>query len=470
MKPLTVQQIRQAVGGKLLSAVPKDAATITAICTDTRRMEKSSLFVALRGENFNAHNFLPQAAAGGAVAALVEQIPDDRLPNVHLIQVPDTRMAFGKLASYVRKNLKAKVIAVAGSNGKTSTKHLIDAALRAKLRGTISPKSFNNEIGVPVTIFSADPLDDYLVLEMGTNHPGELKILSEMARPDVAVITNCGAEHLEGLGDLMGVRIENASIVSGLDPKGLLVVNGDDAELLNAVKEYPGKRVTFGFKETNDLFATDIVCEENGVRFKLNGSENREVFVPQLGKHTACNALAAIAVGRKLRVAEDLIIDNLARSDSAEMRLELWKMNNVSVLNDAYNANPNSMRAALETVLSLPHKGRRVAVLGDMLELGPSSERYHREIGDFAARCKFAAVAFVGEDAKWMAEAAEAAGMPREHIIRFPDSGTAAEHVREIVKDGDLVLVKASRGIKLEVVAKALMSEPRRQTGRKAAS
>jgi UDP-N-acetylmuramoyl-tripeptide--D-alanyl-D-alanine ligase len=470
MKPLTVQQIRQAVNGKLLSAVPKDAPPITAVCTNSKSMAKSSLFVAIKGERFNAHDFLPQAAAGGAIAALVEQVPDDRLPNVHLIQVPDTRVAFGKLASYVRKHLKAKVIAVAGSNGKTSTKHLVDAALRGRLRGSISPKSFNNDIGVPLTIFAADPLDDYLVLEMGTNHPGELKVLSDMARPDVAVITNCGAEHLEGLGDLMGVRIENASIVSGLDPKGLLVVNGDDAELLAAVKEYPGKRITFGFKESNDLFATDVVCEQEGVRFKLNGSENRGVFVPQLGRHTACNALAAIAVGRKLRVAEDKIIESLGYSDSAEMRLQLRTANGVSVLNDAYNANPNSMRAALDTATSLPHDGRRVAVLGDMLELGPSSERYHREIGEVAGKAGFAVLAFVGPQANWMADAAEAAGMPSSAVMRFPDSGTAAEHVREVVRDGDLVLLKASRGIKLEAVASALAAEHPRATTRKAAS
>src|SRR5688572_9365500 len=412
MKPLTVQQIRQAVGGKLLSAVPKDAAPVTAVCTDTRLIRPSSLFVALKGERYDAHEFISDAAAGGAIAALVQDVPANSLPNVHLIQVPDTRVALGKLANFVRKQLKAKVIAVAGSNGKTSTKHPIDAALRHKLRGTISPKSFNNDIGVPITIFAADALDDYLVLEMGTNHTGELKVLTDMAKPDVAVITNVGAEHLEGLGDLMGVRLENASIISGLSPKGLLVVNGDDAELLDAVKDFPGQRVTFGFKETNDVFATDVRCDTAGVRFYLNGSSNREVFVPLLGRHTACNALAAIAVARKLRVREATIIETLADAYGADMRLQLRQCGEVAVLNDAYNANPNSMRAALETATSLPHAGRRVAILGDMRELGGASERYHREIGEAAGRCGFALLACVGDDARWMADAAVSAGMP----------------------------------------------------------
>ena len=192
-----------------------------------------------------------------------------------------------------------------------------------QLRGSISPKSFNNDIGVPLTIFPADPAQDYLVLEMGTNHHGELRILSDMATPDIAVITNCGADHLEFLGDLMGVRQENASIISGLNPKGLLVVNGDDPELLSAVKDYPGKRITFGFKETNDLFATDIRCDETGTRFSLNNSR-REVFVPMLGRHSACNALAAIAVARKMGVPEDLAIQTLAVAHGPEMRLQ-WQ-------------------------------------------------------------------------------------------------------------------------------------------------
>ena len=232
MKPLTIRQIRQAVGGKALSPIPADAPPVQAVCTDTRRMDSGSLFIAIRGDHHNAHDFLPQAAGGGAVAALVEAPPQQTLANVLLIQVPDTRAAMGKLATYVRKQMRSKVIAVAGSNGKTSTKHLIDAALCAKLRGSISPKSYNNDIGVPLTIFPADPMQDYLVLEMGTNHHGEIRRLTEMALPDIAVITNCGADHLEFLGDLMGVRRENASIIQGLSPRGLLVVNGDDPDLI----------------------------------------------------------------------------------------------------------------------------------------------------------------------------------------------------------------------------------------------
>jgi UDP-N-acetylmuramoyl-tripeptide--D-alanyl-D-alanine ligase len=456
MKPLTIRQVRQVVGGKALSAIPADAPLVEAVCTDTRRMDKGALFIALRGDHHNAHAFLPQAAAGGAVAALVEETPTLSLPNVILIQVPDTRAAMGKLATYCRQQMRAKVIAVAGSNGKTSTKHLIDAALCGKLRGSISPKSFNNDIGVPLTIFPADPAQDYVVLEMGTNHHGELRVLSDMASPDIAVITNCGADHLEFLGDLRGVRQENASIISGLNPGGLLVVNGDDPELLSAVADYPGKRITFGFGPTNDLFATDIHCDNTGTRFSLNNSR-REVFVPMLGRHSACNALAAIAVARKMGVAEDLAIQTLAVARGPEMRLQWQPAGNVRVLNDAYNANPNSMRAAIETAALLPHEGRRIAILGDMLELGPSGERYHREIGQCAAEAKkFDLLICVGALSGLIADGALATGMANESVFRFSDAVSAAEAVPRMLRDGDLVLLKASRSVHLEEIAKAL--------------
>jgi UDP-N-acetylmuramoyl-tripeptide--D-alanyl-D-alanine ligase len=480
MKPLTIHQIRQVVAGSALTALPAGLPTVTAVCTDTRRMEKSSLFVALPGDRYDGHRFIPQAAAGGAIAALVERTPEQVLPNVPLIQVPDTRKALGKLARRVRADLRATVIAVAGSNGKTSTKHLIDSALCGgaddddpsrgrKLRGSISPKSFNNDIGVPLSIFPADPAQDYLVLELGTNNPGEIAALTEIAAPDIAVITNVGAEHLEGLGDLMGVRQEEASIIKGLAEGGTLVVNGDDRDLLEAVRPYPGQRVSFGFNESNDLFASNVVCDDSGVRFNLNKSR-REVFVPLLGRHTACNALAAIAVGRKMGLREGEIIENLSRAHGPEMRLQLRRTGGISVLNDAYNANPNSMKAALETVAALPASGRRIAVLGDMLELGAASDRYHRELGEFAAGCDLDYLVCVGPGGATIAAAAIAAGQPKGTVARYRDSATLSGRIRHLLQDGDLVLLKGSRGVRLEAVANAIAAPHGSAVRRSAAS
>ncbi len=460
MISLTLRQIRQAVRGKFLAPQPQESAqSIVTVCTDSRRIEPGCLFIALRGENFDAHQFLSDVAGAGAIAALVEAPPAAPLPNLHLIQVPNTRTAMGMLARYVRKHMRAKVIGVAGSNGKTSTKYLIHTALGANLHGSASPKSFNNDIGVPLAIFPADPNQDYLVLEMGTNHHGEIKVLTDMALPDIAVITNCGAEHLEFLDDLMGVRRENATIISGLNPRGLLIVNGDDRDLVDAVAHYPGKVVTFGFGQHNDLFASDVQCTARGVTFKLNGT--RDVFVPMLGKHTAANALAAIAVGRRMRVSEEAIIEALATAEGPDMRLQLDDVNGIKLLNDAYNANPNSMRAALETVAALPTMGRRIAVLGDMRELGKSSDRYHREIGEFAATCKLDMLICVGPTAVLIADAAHKSGMSAKVISTFADAPAAAPMIRKWTKKDDLVLLKGSRGIQLEFIARALAESAR---------
>src|SRR2546423_2770244 len=232
MKPLTIQQIRQAVGGKALTALPRDVPLVKSIFSDSKLIEPFSMFVAIRGARADGHKFLPDAASRGAVAAIVEHPPKHAMPNLHLIRVENTRRAMGRLATFVRRQMQATVIAVAGSNGKTTTKYFIDAVLSPTLRGSIAPKSFNNDIGVPLTIFPAKPMDDYLVLEIGTNHHGEVKDLSEMALPDIAVVTNIGAEHLEGLGDIDGVRREESCIVKGLNPKGCLIVNGDDEKFL----------------------------------------------------------------------------------------------------------------------------------------------------------------------------------------------------------------------------------------------
>ncbi len=454
MKPISLQDIRRAVGGRSTQALPAVGPAVAAVCTDTRAMLANSLFVALKGDRFDAHEYLTQAHAAGAIAAIVSEVPAGVPSTLRLIVVPDTRAALGKLAKHVRQSLRAKVIDVAGSNGKTSTKQLIHAALSSKLRGTCSPKSFNNDIGVPLTIFPADEKQDYLVLEIGTNHPGEIAHLAQMSQPDIGVITNCSAEHLEFLGDVPGVRRENASITEGMTAKGSLIVNGDDADLLAVTADFAGKRVTFGLKESNDLFATDIECEATGTRFKMNGRV--PFFVPMLGKHAATNALAAIAVAKRLKLNDDDIARGLAGAKGADMRLQLSEAGGVTVLNDAYNANPASMRSALETLLALPAKGRRIAVLGDMRELGPTSDQLHGEVGEFAAGCKIDTLVCVGPHSQRMAAVARRVGMAEDRVRMFADAEAAAKGVPAILQDGDLVLLKASRGTHLEVVGKAI--------------
>ena len=451
MRPLTLLQVQQATGARLITA--HLTPTIARLSIDTRTIQPQSLFVALRAAR-DGHDFLPAAAAGGAVAALVDHIPDPPIPNLAYLIVPDTRKALGALARSVRLVMRSTVIAVAGSNGKTSTKHLIDAALATQLRGSISPKSFNNDLGIPLTIFDADPQQDYLVLEVGTNHPGEIEPLSRIASPDIALITNCGEEHLEGLVDLAGVRRENTCITDGLSPAGTLIVNGDDPDLLAAVARWKGRRITFGFEPHNDLFATDVTLRDDGITFRLNGAGPAH-FVPMLGRHTAANALAALAVARELHLPDADALAGLAAAHGPDMRLQLQHLGNLTLLNDAYNANPASMRAALATLSGFPATGRRIAILGDMLELGDASPLHHRQIGQLAAQCNLALLIGVGEQAAHLIDAARRAGMSADIVFHYPSAADAADHLPQHLQRGDLVLLKASRGMRLETIANA---------------
>ena len=451
MKPMTLDEVERAVGAR--DSLPSEhrAVTVSEVSTDSRRIRRGGLFIALRGENFDGHDFLAEVEASGAAAAIVGRMPQPPL-KMPCILVDDTRKALGRLGAHVRATLACPVIAVVGSNGKTSTKNLIDAALRPSLKGTISPKSFNNDIGVPLTILCCAEDDQYLVLEVGTNHPGEIANLAAIAQPDIAVITNCAAEHLEGLIDIAGVRKENAEILTGLRPGGLLIVHGDDPQLLAAVASHTGPRVTFGFSHENDLWAADVHCGLDGSSFLM--CDERMVFVPHLGRHAALNALAAIAVARKLNVPDDCFIDGLFSAARPEMRLQIQRLGGILVLNDAYNANPASMRAALELFTQLPAHGRRVAVLGDMRELGASSEPMHREVGRMAARANLDALVCVGRDAGWIAESAIAAGMRVDCVSRYADAA-AASVIATWIAAGDLVLLKGSRAMTLEKIARA---------------
>ena len=452
MNPISLGQVRQILGARALTQFDESREART-VSTDTRLLQPGSLFVALKAER-NGADFLPEAAATGAVGALVQEDPKRKPGGFPVLLVPDTRKALGQLATHVRGQMTAKVIAVGGSNGKTGTKHLIDSALCLTRKGTISPKSFNNDIGVPLAIFPADPHQDYLVLEMGTNHHGELRVLTTMARPDVAVITNCAAEHLEGLGDLAGVRREEASIIEGLDKNGLLVVNGDDKELLSLVATHPGKRVTFGLGAHNDLFATDIECDYAGVHFKLNG--RTDVAIPLLGKHTAVNSLAAFAVARHLGLGDDEIIQGLAKAHGPDMRLQLQNLRGITFLNDAYNANPASMKAAIETLLALQTGGRRIAVLADMREMGDSSDALHREMGTFVGPLPLDLLICVGPQARLIAESAKEAGFPEDQLLHYDDTIAAATDVPHELRLGDFVLLKGSRAMQLELIPKSL--------------
>ncbi len=466
----TVDNIKTVLGGSWLARTAD--APIDGISTDSRSLRPGQAFLALRGENTDGHRYVAQAAAAGAALIIVDDPTSiagvERLPSV--LHVPETGAALLKLAAAYRRTLeRTRVIAVGGSNGKTTTVRLIHQVLGTRLRGTASIKSFNNAVGVPLTILSAKRTDQYLVCEVGTNAPGEIAPLTACIEPDIAVLTSIGREHLEGLGSLRGVVQEEASLLAGLRPGGVAVLNADAeglletaAPLVSALGGRGGEArsiITFGWHERADLRLTR--CEERfeGLRFCFN---ERDCYdLPLLGAHNACNAAAAIAVARRLGLDNDAIREGLSKAVGADMRLERCVVGSVSVINDAYNANPESVLAALRTFSQVASCGdfrRKVLILGDMLELGDHGPDLHREIGDAAAAVGADLVILVGRLSLFTGERL-AKAQPGVRLATFTDLEEGRDaNAAELLRPGDLVLLKGSRGMRLERILKTLQA------------
>jgi UDP-N-acetylmuramoyl-tripeptide--D-alanyl-D-alanine ligase len=382
----------------------------------------------------------------------------------------------GRLGAAYRQDFTLPVIAVGGSNGKTTTKELIAAVLRQKLATLWSEASFNNDIGVPLTLLRLEKQHEAAVLEAGTNHPGELAPLVEMIQPRYGVITNIGREHLEFFGDLAGVAEEEGGLAGLLPADGKLFVNGDDEWTDHIAQRTRATVVRVGFGEGNDWRVRRVRLDKQGATFHVNApgfdGSPREMERPEaraaryadisrgeyriklLGRHQVANALYALALGAELGLDRTEIQRGLAECEPAKMRLQLWEAGGVRVLDDAYNANADSMLAALQVLKDLPCKGRRVAVLGDMAELGEHSEAAHVEVGRHAAESGVGQLFAVGKMAATLARGAREAGLTR--VIELPDVDAAAAAVKTFVKPGDTVLLKASRATRLERIAVVL--------------
>jgi len=431
---------------------------VSRVCTDSRQVQAGDLFFALAGGRFDGHDYLAEVARKGAAAVVVnrDKAPA-KLPRCAVIAVDDPRQALGWLAARYRDDFDLPVIAVGGSNGKTTVKELIAAVLRQKLVTLWSEASFNNDIGVPLTLLRSEKAHQAGVLEVGTNHPGELAPLVQMVRPKFGVITNIGREHLEFFGDVAGVAQEEGWLAERLPADGKLFINGDSEWAEHIARRTRARVVRVGLLQTNDWRARDVCVTQRGVAFNVDAPTAElggGYRVNLLGRHQASNALFAVAIGNELGLGRAEIQSGLAECQSPKMRLQLWEANGIWVLDDAYNANADSMDAALQTLRELPCAGRRVAVLGDMAELGAQSAAAHEEVGRHAAELDVEQLFVVGKMAGALASAARAAGLVR--IFEFGDVETAASAVKHFVKPGDLVLLKASRVVGLERLAEVL--------------
>jgi UDP-N-acetylmuramoyl-tripeptide--D-alanyl-D-alanine ligase len=449
------------------------------LTTDTRSLAPGQVFLALRGERFNASTLVGEAAARGAWMAIVDDpasVPADVLPEFPLLVVADSRRALAQLAAEYRTTVltRTSIIAVCGSNGKTTTVRLTDAALAQRLRGRSSAKSFNNEIGVPLTILRARADDQYLICEIGTNAPGEIAALGAIVRPDIAVITSIGREHLERLGSLEGVAREEASILEFLTPpprdgvprlRGMVAVVSADAACLDGamagLRRQPPFLIRFGEGERADLQVREIRQTVAGLEFMVREHGSDSAFaIPMLGRHNASNAAAAIAVARVLGVADSEIAAGLRAATLPEMRLEVRPVRGITIINDAYNANPDSMRAAISTMAEIAlGAGRRVLVLGDMLEMGGHSEQGHQEVvSDAAALPGLDLLVLVGPAMRGAAEALGLLARTEVVLMADLDDGRARE-AAELLRPGDCVLLKGSRRMRLERIVSAAGQE-----------
>jgi UDP-N-acetylmuramoyl-tripeptide--D-alanyl-D-alanine ligase len=457
---LTAGEVAGAVGGALTGDA---AAEVTGkVTVDSRTVAPGDLFVALPGERVDGHDFLAAAAAAGAAAALVSR-PDPALPGV---AVDDPVAGLGRLAAAVHARLTARglrTVGITGSSGKTSTKDLLGQVLAAVAPTVSPPGSFNNDIGLPLTVLDADEQTRFLVLEMGARGPGHIARLCAVARPQVGVVLNVGSAHLGEFGSADGVARAKGELVEALAEDGTAVLNADDPRVLAMAARTRARVVTTGRGADADVRASDVVLDEQArARFTLTAQgESHPVALQVVGEHQVANALSAAAAALALGLSPAQVAGALsAAAPRSRWRMEVTRRGDgVTVVNDAYNANPESMRAALAALAGLPGR-RRIAVLGAMAELGPGAPAEHERLGRDAAAAGTDLIVAVGADAVGIADGAVAAGRRAgEESVHVPDRTAARDLLDDLLRPGDVVLVKASRSYGLERLAADLLGD-----------
>ena len=450
MDPRTLKQIADWVGGKIYG---KSGFTVRHIVTDSRLVRGGDFFVALRGEQFDGHSFLGEAQEAGAAGALVSRVRPD-LVGMSQIEVPDTLRGLQRMAEAYRGELCLKAVAVTGSNGKTSTKEMTASVLGERLSVSKTVGNFNNHIGLPLTILGSSGADQVGVFEMGMNHAGELAPLCEIARPDFAVITNIGVAHIGYLGSRAAIAREKSVVAESVSASGCVVLNAND-DFTDWIASRTQARVVRAGINRGELQAREIQHTEKGETFLLtHGSENALVKLPVHGEHMVTNACLAAGVGLSFGLTLEEIADGLAKTAIPGNRLKVQKLGPVLVINDAYNANPESMVAALKTATNFTVRGRKIAALGRMGELGEESAAGHRRVGRAVAELAFDYLITVGEEARLIAQAANGAGLKRTREANTHEQ--AVEALLDFLEPGDLLLVKGSLSSAMDRVVRGL--------------
>jgi UDP-N-acetylmuramoyl-tripeptide--D-alanyl-D-alanine ligase len=451
-----VGEILSAIQGKLVGRA--EDREFSGVCIDSRVVKPGQLFVALKGDRFDGHDFISQAFEAGATGAVISMSPQLRFKDKVLVQVEDTLMALQEIAGAHRSRFNIPVIAVTGSNGKTTTKEMAASILARQFRFLTNEGNLNNHIGVPLTLLRLEPMHQVAVIEMGINRRGELRRLCQITRPQVGLITNIGPTHLQFLGNVEGVARAKAELLESLPPEGVAILNADDEYFQYLATKVKGGLITFSLRSQADVMASSVVLHpDRGPTFRLkirigSNTEDVEVTLSAVGRHNIYNALGAAAVSVYMNIDMDVIRQGLEDFKPVSMRSQLLQIKGFRILNDAYNANPASMRSALETLAGLESSGQKIAVLGDMLELGGPGEVAHRELGREVAVSGIRYLITVGSLAEHIAQGALLAGMEDARVIHSQGLEEASQTILRVAKPGDDILIKGSRKMKMEKI------------------
>lgn len=450
------------------------------LCTDSREIRPGDLFFALAGPNFDGHQFVGKAFKLHAMGAVIEEswtsrVLEDRKAKGMIssgrpavISVSNPLTSFQELAAYHRRRFDIPLVAVTGSNGKTTTKEMITATLKARWRVLSTKGNLNNSIGVPKTLLRLHRGHDVAVVEMGVDHEGQTTRLCELANPTVGVITNIGPDHLEFFGDLDGSARAKAELLHCLPRNGTAILNADDAYFSALKKQARCRVISFGFSRHADVRGSRLLAGAAGTSFHVSmdsSSRSRKVRVHAYGSHNMANALAALAVGQACGMPFNAMSAGLSTFRPAAMRSEVRHYRGITIVHDCYNANPASMKAAIDLLVDLGKGRRTIAVLGDMLELGSEAVRFHREVGAYAAKQGVACLVACGELGKEIAHGARASGLSALTVQEFPSAEAAARGVTSTLKRGDVMLLKGSRGMRMESILDQVTGVPLNREG-----
>ncbi|MCL5292443.1 MAG: UDP-N-acetylmuramoyl-tripeptide--D-alanyl-D-alanine ligase [Actinobacteria bacterium] len=465
MFEVTAGRLASWVDGELVGGFL--TTKVTGVSVDSRTIKPGEIFIPLKGEFTDGHEHIVRAVEAGATGFLTEKLNGEAKRAISsrafAIKVNDSIGALQRLAAAYRGILSAKVVGITGSTGKTTAREMATAILRRRLSVVASEKNYNNEIGLPLTLLGASPETEVIIVEMAMRGLGQIAALTEIAKPDIGLVTGVGKSHIELLGTAEAIAEAKAELVKGLPSSGIAILNADNGWTPMLVKKTSASVRTYGLCDA-DLVADRITVDSLGrPSFRIKGERFlAAVSLPVPGRHNVYNALAAASIALALGLGADEIAGGLSEVRLPEMRMEVSRAGEVVILNDAYNANPDSMLAAIAVLADVKTKGRRIIVLGDMLELGPIAEESHLAVGRNAAKTGVDLLVTVGELGRLIAEGAREGGMADGAIISFDSAEDAGRNVAEFIEPKDVVLVKASRGMKLEQVADAIIRATRR--------